>query len=209
MIIEENKAMWKMLMKSVDANIFITIQVQPIECVVENLLYEKYLVQMFTPQIISISQERKALLDLSGVALTVNSIWNFVVGLIKGGKSTRAMLRAENSMENALDYAALIFKGSAVVRESLEVTFADVVGFKSKARAFILGTFGLALAVIGSFTHLKPLSILAIGIGTVGLGISFYNLIHHKISNTEKLVKILILILGAVGIGLAITSLIV
>ena len=164
------------------------------------------LVTLAIMQVFSVTQEKKASVDLSSVRLGVDTIWNFVVSLVSG-KGTRAMVRAENSLENAVEYAALIFKGSAVVRESIEITLSDIVGFKSKAMAFILGTLGLALAVIGAVTNLKPLSIVAIGIGIVGLGISFYNLIHHKISGTEKLVKLLTLILGAIGIGLAITSL--
>ena len=129
--------------------------------------------------------------------------------MIEGGKSTRTMLKDENPLENALEYAAWIFKASAVVRESLEVTFADVVGFKSKARAFILGTLGLVLAIIGSVTHLKPLSILALAIGAVGIGISIYNTIHHKLSSTEKLVRYAIIGLSITGLALAFSALLI
>ncbi len=164
------------------------------------------LVTLAIMQVFSVTQEKEASLDLSSVILGVDTIWNFVVSLISG-KGTRAMVRAESSLENALEYAALIFKGSAVVRESIEITLSDIIGFKSKAMAFILGILGLVLAVIGAATHLKPLSIVALAIGGLGIVISVYNTIHHKISTTEKLVKLVIIGLGITGLALAASAL--
>ncbi|NPA75733.1 MAG: hypothetical protein GXO25_06600 [Euryarchaeota archaeon] len=162
----------------------------------------------------SVAKERKSPLNLSGVGLSVNSIWVYLSDMISGKQKASADMmfkleaKEENPVKTALEIDAIIFKSSAVIREWLEISIKDITGFTAKGIAFICGVMSVLLAITGLATHIVAISVLALAIGFTGLLISAYNFFENRPAKfAEKLVSILTLGLAGTGISLAISSL--
>ncbi len=152
--------------------------------------------------VFSITQEKKISLDLSGVALSVDSIWNFVVDTL-GGKSSKFTTYVKTSIKKVLEIAALWFKNCAVVIEGLSLGALDFTGMMRETLAFVFGALGVSLAAIGAATGNLIISALGFGFGAAGFVLSFTALVSSIIAHELALHSIISLALSGSGLALA------
>ena len=161
-------------------------------------------IQRFISQDISISQEKKVSLDLSGVSLTVDSIWNFFVNLIKGNNRNRRDI----SVSDVLDILAILFKSWALEREyagMIQAVKDDVSGAMGEVLAFVFGGLSVALAIAGLTIHNLIVSGLALGFGLVGLLLGIF--VKTKVmGETVKLHNIITWAIAGTGLVFGFTA---